>query len=460
MESKFFNLHIQPGYSINLFSKPKIINFIKIFNISKIMLGKKVCIVGLGYVGLPLLCLSMEKGYKTYGLDISNERVEIIKKGISPIKDKFLEQRLKNIKDIEATTDSAILKKSDIIIICVPTPIDSQYNPNLKPLQGAAKTVSENLKKGALVIIESTVFPGTTDEIIKPILEKSGLKAGEDFYLAYCPERVDPGNKKWNVNNLPRVVGALSSGGLKQAADFYRSITSSDVLELNSVKAAEATKIMENTFRDINIAFVNEMAKSFDKMGIDITEVIKGASTKPFAFMPHWPGCGVGGHCIKVDPYYLISKAKENGFTHRFLNLAREINNSMPHYTVGKVVEGLNEIDKSVKDTKITVLGVAYKGGVDDMRESPAFEIIDELKKLGADLEVFDPYIPDKSTVDNLDEALDADCIVIATDHPEFKVLRPDELKEKGVKVVVDGKNCLDKKGLISLGVIYKGIGR
>jgi len=424
------------------------------------MLNKTVCIVGLGYVGLPLLCLSMEKGYKTYGLDISSERIELINKGISPIKDKFLEQRLKKLKGIDTTTDSAVLRKSDIIIICVPTPIDSQYNPNLKPLQSAAETVSKELKKNDLVVIESTVFPGTTEEVVKPILEESGLKAGEDFYLAYCPERVDPGNKKWNVNNLPRVIGALSSEGLKQAAEFYRSITSSEVLELNSVKAAEATKIMENTFRDINIAFVNEMAKSFDIMGIDITEVIKGASTKPFAFMPHWPGCGVGGHCIKVDPYYLISRARENGFTHQFLNLAREINNSMPHYTVGKVVEGLNEIDKSVKDTKITVLGLAYKGGVDDMRESPALEIIDELKKLGADLKIFDPYIPGKSTVDNLNEALDAECIVITTDHPEFKEIRPNQIKEKGIKVVVDGKNCLDKAGIVSLGIIYKGIGR
>jgi len=424
------------------------------------MLSKKVCIVGLGYVGLPLLCLSMEKGYKTYGFDIIKERVELINKGTSPIKDKFLEQRLKKLKGIDTTTDSAVLRKSDIIIICVPTPIDSQYNPDLKPLQSAAETVSKELKKNDLVVIESTVFPGTTEEIVKPILEKSGLKAGKDFYLAYCPERVDPGNKKWNVNNLPRVIGALSKEGLKQAAEFYRSITSSEVLELNSVKAAEATKIMENTFRDINIAFVNEMAKSFDMMGIDITEVIKGASTKPFAFMPHWPGCGVGGHCIKVDPYYLISRAKENGFTHQFLNLAREINNSMPHYTVGKIVDGLNEAGKSVRNTRITVLGVAYKGGVDDMRESPSFEIIDELKKLGADLKIFDPYIPSKSTVDNLDEALDAECIVIATDHPEFKEIRPNQIKEKGIKVVVDGKNCLDKKGIVSLGIIYKGIGR
>ena len=199
----------------------KIINFINIFNILDGMLDKTVCIVGLGYVGLPLLCLSMEKGYKTYGLDISSERVEMINNGVSPIKDKFLEERLKKLKGVEATTDSAVLKNSDIIIICVPTPIDAQYNPNLKPLKSAAETVSKELKKGDLVVIESTVFPGTTDEIVKPILEESGLKAGDDFYLAYCPERVDPGNKKWNVNNLPRVVGALSSEGLKQAADFY-----------------------------------------------------------------------------------------------------------------------------------------------------------------------------------------------------------------------------------------------
>jgi UDP-N-acetyl-D-glucosamine dehydrogenase len=425
------------------------------------MLNKTVCVVGLGYVGLPLLCLCIEKGYKTYGFDINEKSVDLINNGKSPIKDKFLEEKLDKLKDkIDVATNPEVIRNSDIIIICVPTPIDSHYNPDLKPLEKAAKTVSENFKNGDLVVIESTVFPGTTEEIVKPILEKSGLKAGKDFYLAYCPERVDPGNKKWNVSNLPRVVGALTKEGLKLSSDFYRSLTSSEVLELNSIKAAEATKIMENTFRDVNIAFVNEMAKSFDRMGIDITEVIKGASTKPFAFMPHWPGCGVGGHCIKVDPYYLISRARENGFNHQFLNLTREINNSMPHYTVEKVIEGLNEIDKSVKDTKITVLGLAYKGGVDDMRESPALEIIDELKKLGADLKVFDPYVLDKSIVNDLDEALDAECIVIATDHPEFKALRPAELKEKGIKVVIDGKNCLDKKGIKALGIIYKGIGR
>jgi len=425
------------------------------------MLNKTVCVVGLGYVGLPLLCLSIEKGYETYGFDINKNSVKFIKQGRSPIKDKFLEENIGKVKDrINVTTSPEIIKNANIIIICVPTPIDSHYNPDLKPLQSAAETVSKNLKKGDLVVIESTVFPGTTEEIVKPILEKSGLKAGDDFHLAYCPERVDPGNKKWNVGNLPRVIGALTKEGLKLSAEFYRSLTRSEVLELNSIKAAEATKIMENTFRDVNIAFVNEMAKSFDRMGIDITEVIKGASTKPFGFMPHWPGCGVGGHCIKVDPYYLISRAKENGFTHRFLNIAREINNSMPHYTVGKVIEGLNEIDKSVKDTKITVLGVAYKGGVDDMRESPSSEIIDELKKLGADLKIFDPYIPEKSTVKNLNEALNSECIVIATDHQEFKNIKPEEIKEKGIKVVIDGKNCLDKQGIKALGIVYKGIGR
>ncbi len=425
------------------------------------MLNRKVCVVGLGYVGLPLLCLCIEKGYKTYGFDINEKSVKIISEGKSPIKDKFLEEKLDKLKDkIDVATNPEVIGEADIIIICVPTPIDAHYNPDLKPLEKAAKTVSENLKRGDLIVIESTVFPGTTEEIVKPILEKLGLKAGEDFYLAYCPERVDPGNKKWNVNNLPRVIGALSVEGLKMSSEFYRTLTSSEVLELNSIKAAEATKIMENTFRDVNIAFVNEMAKSFDKMGIDVTEVIKGASTKPFGFMPHWPGCGVGGHCIKVDPYYLISRARQNGFTHQFLNLTREINNSMPHYTVEKVIQGLNEIDKSVKDTKITVLGLAYKGGVDDMRESPALEIIKELENLGADLKVFDPYILDKSTVKDLDEALDAECIVIATDHPEFKALRPIMLKEKDVKVVIDGKNCLDKERIKVLGIVYKGIGR
>lgn len=383
---------------------------------------KTVCVIGLGYVGLPLACLCASKGYETYGLDINKDVVDTVKSGKSPFTDELVEELLPKVGEkLMPTTDTSAISKSDIIFICVPTPVDNNHHPNLKPVISASETISKNLTKNQIVVLESTVFPGTTEEVVKPILEKSGLKTGDDFILAFCPERIDPGNKKWNVMNIPRVVGTIPGDKVSIVADFYRSIIDADIQELSSIKAAEAVKIMENTFRDINIAFINEMAMSFDSLGIDILEVIKGASTKPFAFMPHYPGCGVGGHCIPVDPYYLIERAKSAGFTHNFLSLAREINNSMPKYAANRLVDALNAVGKSVKGTKVTVLGVAYKGSVGDDRESPSYKIIAELEKLGADLKIFDPYIPSKSNVKTLDEALDTEAIILATDHPEFR---------------------------------------
>jgi nucleotide sugar dehydrogenase len=422
---------------------------------------KTVCIIGLGYVGLPLACLCASKGYKTYGLDINKDAVEKINSGKSPFEDEFVDELLPKVKGVlEATTDPSMIAESDIICICVPTPVDENHHPDLGPVKKVAETISGYLKKGRIIILESTVFPGTTEEVVAPLLNKSGLKAGEDYTLAFCPERIDPGNKKWNVRNIPRVVGALPPSAAKPVADFYRSIIDAEIVELSSVKAAEAVKIMENTFRDINIAFINEMAMSFDSLGIDIVEVVKGASTKPFAFMPHYPGCGVGGHCIPVDPYYLIERAKSAGFSHTFLSLAREINNSMPKYTVNRLIDALNSIGKSVRGTNVAVLGIAYKGGVGDDRESPSYKIMDELVKLSANLKIFDPYILEKSTVADLDSALDVDAVIIATDHPEFRKLTPELLKQKGVKAVIDGKNIFDPSAMKAAGIEYRGIGR
>lgn len=431
-------------------------------NKESIMNKKKVCVVGLGYVGLPLAHLCIEKGFEVYGLDIDKEKIDMLKRGESPIEDKILKEKSKKVKDkLIATTDSKVISESDIIVVCVPTPVDSSHHPDLKPLISSAESISKFLRRDHVIIIESTVNPGVTEQIIKPILEKSGLEVGGDFYLAHCPERIDPGNKKWTVENIPRVVGGVTNNSTKKAAEFYRGIINAEILELSSSNEAEAVKIMENAFRDINIAFVNELAISFDKLGIDIMEVIKGASTKPFAFMPHYPGCGVGGHCIPVDPYYLIEKGEEEGFNYRFLSLARVINNSMPSYTIQRIIDGLNEIGKSVKGTKIAVLGLAYKGGVDDTRDSPAFEIIDKLKKMSANVKVYDPYVLDKSTVFDVNSTLtDVECIVIITNHPEFKKLKAEELKGKGVRVVIDGRNCLNKKEIKDVGIVYKGIGR
>ncbi len=406
-------------------------------------MNEKICVIGLGYVGLPLARLINEKGLEVIGLDISSDAIEYAKK-----------------EGIAATTDAKqAIKDASIIVVCVPTPVDESYMPDLTPIEDTCKTISKNIKKGQTVIIESTIYPGVTEEVVKPILEESGLKAGEDFYLAHCPERIDPGNKKWDVGNIPRVIGGINKDSTMKASKFYSKIINAQILELSDVRSAEATKIVENAFRDINIAFVNELARSFDKMGIDVVEVIKAASTKPFGFMPHWPGCGVGGHCIPVDPYYLIEKAKKNGFSHSFLTLAREINNDMPNYTVELVAKALNEVGKSIKGSNICVLGVSYKKDVDDIRESPAQEIIAKLKKHGANVEVYDPFIPSESTLTNLDDCLNSECIVLVTDHTEFKKIE-EKISNCKIKAVVDGRNFLDKDKIESIEIIYKGIGR
>ena len=423
---------------------------------------KAIAIIGLGYVGLPLALLADKKGYKVIGIDINFEKVELIKKRISSFIDENISVELQN-SSLEATTDFSKVKDVDIVVICVPTPVYHNHKPNLKSVESASRGIAPYLRKGQLIILESTVSPGISEEIVLPILEElSGFRGGEDFYLAHCPERINPGDKKWNVENIPRVVGSLEEKGLKKALNFYRSILISDVKPMNSLKEAEAVKIVENSFRDINIAFVNELAMSFSKLGIDVVNVIEGAATKPFAFMPHYPGCGIGGHCIPVDPYYLISYAKKNGFHHDLLSLARRINNGMPKFAVDKVVEGLNEKKVAVKGTEVAVLGLAYKANVGDCRESPSFDIIRHLNDLGAIVSTYDPYVLDKSTCKTIEEATKgAKAVVIATAHNDFKKLEPDYLLKNGVKVVVDGRNCLPKEKFINLKKLtYIGIGR
>jgi len=349
------------------------------------------------------------------------------------------------------------VNSSSVVIVCVPTPVDKDNFPDLTALKNACNEISKTLKKDDLVIIESTISPGTIEEFVLPILKKSNT----NFYLAHCPERIDPGNKKFTIKDLPRVVAGIDKRSTRKAAEFYREIIDAEITELSSVKAAEATKIMENTFRDINIAFVNEMAKSFDKAGIDTSEVIKGASTKPFGFMPHYPGAGVGGHCIAVDPYYIISRAKQLGFNHKFLTLAREINESMPSYTIELLEQELEKLNKRLENSNIGILGLAYKEDVDDIRESPALKIIDILKSKNSNVYVFDPNVKDKSNVENIDELLKkSDYIILVTDHNEFKSMEINKLKENNILVVIDGRNCLDKEKIKNLGIAYHGIGR
>lgn len=419
-----------------------------------------VGLIGLGYVGLPLACLASEKGFKVVGFERKDEKVALINKQKSPFVDAKLSRWLKRVS-IEATTDSSRLKECHIVIICVPTPVDHLYNPDLGPVRDAVNMVRRYGRKSVLVILESTVNPGVSEEVVMPILTQGGRREGRDFLLAHCPERINPGDPKWSVRNIPRVVGGVSTKALNLAVKFYEVILEAAVKPMGSIKAAEATKILENSFRDVNIAFINEIAKSFTYLGIDVLDVIEGAKTKPFAFMAHYPSCGVGGHCIPVDPYYLIERAKLSGFDHKFLKLAREINNSMPAYTVDLLIEGLNDIRKSVRGTSVAVLGVAYKADVGDVRESPAIKIISLLRELGADVKVFDPHIQKLSTVPTLQTALkNSVAVIIVTNHKEFTALRPSEFQRAGIKLIVDGKNCLDQDAIRDKGIIYKGIGR
>jgi len=423
---------------------------------------KKVSVIGLGYVGLPLaLAIVKSKKYIVVGYDISEKQVKKILEKECPITDEKAQEDLKEL-ELHATTNEKEIEGSDYYIICVPTPVLDDYTPDYTPVINATTTISKYLKKGETVILESTVNPGTCEEILLPILEKgSGLKAGKDFNIAMCPERINPGDPKWSVYNIPRNIGSLIPDKTHEVAQFYRSFLEGEINEVSSIKIAEATKIVENTFRDINIAYVNELAKSFDVMGIDLIETLKAASNKPFSFMVHWPSRGVGGHCIAVDPYYLIKRAAQSGFDHKFLKMAREVNNSMPKYTVLRLQEALNEVKLPVNGTNISLLGLSYKEDVADLRESPCIEIMDILKGMGAKLTVYDPYIPDMSNVETLNDALDkCSAVVVSTAHKIFGDLTQEICKRDNIFVVIDGMNKLDKEKIIKSGKIYRGIGR
>lgn len=421
----------------------------------------RIVVVGLGYVGLPLAVLAAEKGYHVTGLDLNERRVKKLAQGINtlPEEERITASIAKKI--FTPTTNAACIRRADIVIVCVPTPVDKFYTPNLRPVITATNTIARNMRKGQLVVLESTVNPGVCEEVVLPILQKNGKVVGRDFDLAHCPERINPGDQKWHVGNIPRCVGAATPAGARRAAAFYRSIVTGEVRIMKSLKEAEATKIIENSFRDVNIAFVNELARSFDKLGIDLYDVLQGASNKPFAFMPHWPSIGVGGHCIPVDPYYLIERAWQAGFDHKFLRLAREINNGMPEYAVSQLQRLLNDAKLPMAGTRIAVLGLSYKANVGDIRESPSLKVIELLQNLNVDLIIYDPFFPKESTVKTLDQALrGADAVVVAVNHSEFVEISAASLKRAHIRVVLDGKNCLDKKAILAAGIKYKGIGR
>ena len=426
------------------------------------MAEKTVCVVGLGYVGLPLAVRARERGYRVLGFDTNEEKIALINSGKSPIMEEFLDERIGKWHP-EASSNPETIKEADIVLICVPTPVDEMHNPDYQPVIQATELVASNLKKGALVVLESTVNPGVSEEIVAPIFESKGYVIGTDVHLAHCPERINPGDKKWNVTNIPRVIGALDKKGLEIGLEFYRSIVDGEIRPMKSIKAAEAVKILENSFRNVNIAFVNELARSFAKLDIDVKDVIEGAATKPFAFMAHYPSCGIGGHCIPVDPYYLVEYAKKtSGFEHKFLSLALEINREMPAYTVEVLQDALNQVKLPMNGTRVGILGLAYKANIDDLRESPSFDIIKHLKKHSCVIETFDPYILGSSTKKTLEELISSsDAIVLATNHKSFiDSVTPELLEKHGVKVLIDGKNCLDHDAFKKSNIVYKGIGR
>jgi UDP-N-acetyl-D-glucosamine dehydrogenase len=358
--------------------------------------NKFACIgvIGLGYVGLPLVIEFCKAGYKVTGFDNDPKKVELLRQGKSYIKHIDLSSVSQELSArFTPTSDFSLLATVDCIIICVPTPLNENREPDMTYVFNTAETIAENLRTDQLVILESTTYPGTTDEDMRRILEKTGLKAGEDFYLAFSPEREDPNNKNFSLKTTPKVVGGYTPKCLEAALALYDSIIIKTV-PVSSTKAAEATKLIENIYRAVNIALVNELKLLFDKMGIDIWETIEAAKTKPFGFQPFYPGPGLGGHCIPIDPFYLTWKAREYGFSTRFVELAGEINTSMPDFVVTKVIKALNDARKPVKGSKILLLGLAYKANVDDDRESPSYRLMEKLEEMGADVSYNDPYIP------------------------------------------------------------------
>ncbi|MFN8421279.1 MAG: nucleotide sugar dehydrogenase [Anaerolineae bacterium] len=387
----------------------------------------KIGIIGLGYVGLPLAVAFAEVGFETIGLDVSQSKVDILNSGESYIPDIPTTQLAPLVKSgkLKATTSYEDLRDIDALSICVPTPLRKTKDPDMSYVIQASDSIAEIAHKGMLIVLESTTYPGTTDEIIVPRLNEKGFQIGSDIFLAFSPERIDPANKKWHVRNTPKVIGGVTETCQEVSCLYYGSIVDT-VVPVSSPTTAEMVKLLENTFRAVNIGLVNEVALMCDKLGVDVWEVIRAAASKPFGFMPFYPGPGLGGHCIPIDPLYLSWKLKTLNYNSRFIELASEVNTSMPLYVINKVMMALNDDAKALKGSKIAVLGVAYKRDVDDVRESPALDVIQLLEERGAVVQYHDPYVPSirlehgrsMQTVALTEQWLkDADCVVIITDH-------------------------------------------
>lgn len=411
----------------------------------------KVGIIGLGYVGLPLVQAFVRSGLQTIGFDIDQAKVERLKAGhsyIGHIPSEWIATWLREQR-FEPTADMARLTEADAILICVPTPLTDTRDPDLSYIESTSRQISAALRPGQLIVLESTTYPGTTRDVVLPILEQSGLKVGKDFFLAFSPEREDPGNPHHTASGIPKVVGGMDPQSSELACSLYAHAVVK-VVPVSSCEVAEACKILENTYRAVNIALVNEMKVLCDRMGIDVWEVIEAAKTKPFGFQAFYPGPGLGGHCIPIDPYYLAWVARKHGMSTRFIELAGEINTSMPRYVVGNVVDALNEKSKSLRGSRIAILGMAYKKDVDDPRESPSFELMQLLSQGGAVVTYCDPHIPVLPSMRHYDtpplksqpltaEYLQSqDCVLIATDHSAFDF----EFIVRHSQLVVDTRNA------------------
>jgi UDP-N-acetyl-D-glucosamine dehydrogenase len=405
-------------------------------------------VIGLGYVGLPLAIEFAKAGFTVHGIDVDEKKIAALKRGRSYVGDVSSRDVAAMVKAgrFLPTTDFRVLAKADTVNICVPTPLNKTKDPDVSYIVAAAEQVARHLRKGQLVILESTTYPGTTDELILPLLTAKGGRVGKDFFLAFSPERVDPGNPNFQTRNIPKVVGGVTPRCTAVASALYRQ-TLDTVVPVSSTRVAEMVKLLENTFRSVNIGLANETALLCERLGIDVWEVIDAAATKPFGFMPFYPGPGLGGHCIPIDPFYLSWKAKLSGFEARFIELAGQVNGHMPEHVVRKVVEALNANGRSVKGSRILVLGVAYKANIDDTRESPSLDILELLEEMGAKVDYADPFVPRLDFAGRTRRAVRLtkatiaryDCAVVATAHAAFDY----DLLLAHVKAVVDTRNAL-----------------
>lgn len=410
-----------------------------------------VSVIGLGYVGLPLLDAFVRAGCKTLGFDTDTRKVEMLNRGesyIAHIASSKIQQWLE-LQQFEGTTDASRLAEADAILICVPTPLTESRDPDLSFVEATAKTISASLRPGQLIVLESTTYPGTTRDVLLPILESSGLQAGGDFFLAYSPEREDPGNPDFSAVSIPKVIGGYDPASLKLADELYQLAVASTV-PVTSLEIAEACKILENTYRGVNIAMVNELKMLFDKIGIDIWDVVEAAKTKPFGFQAFYPGPGLGGHCIPIDPFYLSWVARKHDMATRFIELAGEVNTSMPNYVVDRVAEALNNQSKPIRGSKIAIFGMAYKRDVDDDRESPSYKLLQLLGERGAILSYCDPHIPElkagrrhnfsgmTSSAPTAEFLASQDCVIIATNHSQFDY----ESIVRHSRLIVDTRNA------------------